>query len=76
MTQKETFLCLNPDPARQGTRISIRKYNLIKQAILETVTKHEDGVFFKDLAAHVANRLTFEEVGSLGSVAWYTTLVT
>ena len=71
----EKFLCLNPDPEKQGTRIERMKYEQLREAILSVVPPDENGLYFKDLSDEVESYLGAEKISALGSVGWYTTTV-
>jgi hypothetical protein len=67
----ERFLTLHPDPGKQGTNIDRDKYDLIRQAILESVRERGE-ITFQELTRAVRARVQdrFE-----GSVTWYVTTV-
>lgn len=67
---EETILTLHPDD-KQGVRILKRRYDAIKDAIMDVIAQ-EGEVSFKDLTTKVAERLlsTFD-----GSVNWYVVTV-
>lgn len=75
MASRQLVHCKNPDPQKQGTNIPAWKFELIRKAILESLTGHPDGVPFKDLSTLVRSRLSRSEIDALGSISWHTTVV-
>ncbi len=71
MAAEEFFLTIHPEPRKQGVRIEKKKYDLIRNAILENL--------------HTYGSLSFTKLGNLledqllktfdGSVMWYYTTV-
>jgi hypothetical protein len=72
---EETILCRNPDPAKQGTRISQWRYDTVRKAILKAVGRGRAGVEFKQLTRLVADSLSAADRARLGSVPWYAVTV-
>ena len=71
----DKVLCQTPTPGKQPTRIDRWKYEAVCRAILATLDAHAEGIPFKDLRTHVAQRLSEREKTELGSIGWYTTTV-
>jgi hypothetical protein len=67
---EERIETLHPE-GKPGVRISRRKYDVIREAILGVLTAHED-MQFKDLPAEVEATLP---VPFDGSIPWYVTTV-
>ena len=72
---EEKVVCRTPTPEKKPTRIIKWKFDAVRQGILDTLPRHGKGVFFKELAKHVAQHLTPKELSELGSVGWYTATV-
>ena len=70
--KEERIQLLHPDPSKSAPHISLRKYNILRQALLTLIPDEEIGVPFQDLPKQVAALLTQEELGMLGNVGWYT----
>ena len=68
---EERILTLHPDPGKSGVNISKEKYDLVREAILESIHEQE-GITFKGLTEAVKGRLLcrFD-----GSVPWFVTTV-
>lgn len=68
---EEKILTQHPEPGKSGVNISKQKYDVIREAILESIRAHGE-ITFTDLTQDVQKRLdgTFE-----GSIAWYVTTV-
>lgn len=66
MTEK--FLTLHPE-GKQGVNIDKKKYDLIRQAILDSLTQNGGEIYFKELAPAVTGNLSEPFSGSIG---WYT----
>lgn len=69
------IVCETPTPGKQGTRIDLWKYQVVRDAILKVVARYPDGVTFKDLPEEVREILDPKDRERLGSVVWYTTTV-
>jgi hypothetical protein len=67
----ERILTNHPQPGKQGVNIDRRKYEMIREAILECIGAQGE-ITFKELTAEVRRRLagSFE-----GSISWYVTTV-
>lgn len=67
----ERILTQHPEAGKQGTRISKAKYDVIREAILETLRARGE-LTFTELTEVVKEKLagTFE-----GSIPWYVTTV-
>lgn len=65
----------HPDPAKSAPRISSKKYEPVKSAIMRAVGEQEEGILFRDLPGRVGELLSASELENLGSVGWYTTTV-
>lgn len=72
---EQKIVCETPTPGKQPTRIPKWKYDLVRQAILQSVPQHGEGVLFKELPDRVRRRLSPADRKRLGSTAWYTTVV-
>ena len=66
MTEK--IMTLHPD-GKQGVNIDRRKYDLIRQAVLDSLAQNDGEIWFKDLPTAVATNLSEPFDGSIG---WYT----
>jgi len=68
---KERIMSRHPDPSKSGVRIGRRKYETIREAILESIRAQQE-ISFTDLTEAVKQR-----VGGAfpGSVTWYVTTV-
>lgn len=77
MDQEDRIACYTPTKGREGaTRIPRWKYDCVRRAILNILDESEDGqVLFKDLAAHVGEVLTSNQLAKLGSLGWHVTTV-
>lgn len=62
----EKFLTLHPE-GKQGTNIDKKKYEMVKDAILEVIT-HNQPIAFQELLQKVGRRLPHFD----GSINWYT----
>jgi hypothetical protein len=71
----DKVLCRTPTPGKSAKRIDRRKYELLRAAILESLSVEEPGVLFTDLFGLVAKRLTPRQRKEIGSIPWYTTTV-
>lgn len=65
------IIALNPDPAKQGTRVTRARYEQVKAALLAALDNQPE-IPFKDLAAAVEAHLSEPLDGSVG---WWTTTV-
>jgi len=77
MTEADKIACYTPTKGKNGeTRIPRWKYDCVRRAILNILGESEDGqVAFKDLASHVKNHLTSNQIAKLGSLGWHVTTV-
>ena len=77
MTEEDKVACYTPTKGREGaTRIARWKYDCVRRAILDVLDETEDGqVAFKDLAEHVQDQLTSNQLSKLGSLKWHLTTV-
>ena len=66
---------LNPQRGKAMPRIDARKYTLVRRAILHILRRSQVGIPFGELADRVSWELTPGERDTLGSIAWYTTVV-
>jgi len=71
----EKVVCENPDRGKASTRIDAWKYQLVRRAILKSLSNKGEGVFFKDLSGKVSKFLTADQRRKIGSIGWYTTSV-
>ena len=71
MTIEERILTKHPEEGKSGVNISKRKYDLMREAILESLRANEE-MTFKDLTEDVHRRL---EGKFDGSISWYVTTV-
>ena len=69
MTEK--MMTRHPD-GKQGVNIDRHKYDLIRQAILDSLGQNDGEILFKDLPTAVSTNLTEPFDGSIG---WYTTTI-
>lgn len=75
MEDAEKIQLVHPEPGKHLPRISRRKYDLVKHAILQLIPEGNPGYAFSDLEDGVICQLTPEEVAEIGSIGWYTTCV-
>jgi len=77
MAEDERIACYTPTKGRDGvTRIPRWKYECVRRAILDVIEDADDGqVVFQDLAAHVQEHLTSNQLAKLGSLNWHVTTV-
>lgn len=77
MNDDDKIACYTPTKGREGaTRIPRWKYDCVRRAILNILDESEDGqVLFKDLAGHVGEVLTSNQLAKLGSLGWHVTTV-
>jgi len=68
-------LCRTPTPGKKPTRIDTWKFKIIRTAILEILSKNGDGIFFKDLANLVKEKIPHSQLNKIGSLKWYTICV-
>lgn len=66
---------LHPDPKKSAPRIDLKKYTMVKNALIAGMPEDEHGVPFMDLYQIVEDRLSEDELQYLGSLNWYTTTV-
>ena len=68
---EEKILTLHPEQGKSGVNIDRRKYEVVRDAILDAI-RVKGEITFKDLTAEVKQRLQgrFE-----GSVSWYVTTI-
>ena len=77
MTEDDKIACYTPTKGKFGaTRIPRWKYDCVRRAILNVLRESEAGqVAFKDLASHVKDHLTSNQLAKLGSLGWHVTTV-
>ena len=77
MTEEDRIACYTPTKGREGaTRIPRWKYDCVRRAIFDVLDDAEDGqIAFKDLAKHVQEKLTSNQLAKLGSLKWHVTTV-
>lgn len=77
MSQEDKIACYTPTKGREGaTRIPRWKYDCVRRAILDVLDESEEGqVVFKELADHVQETLTSNQLAKLGSLKWHVTTV-
>lgn len=77
MTNNDKIACRTPSAGKDNaTRIPRWKYECVRRAILEVLADAEDGqVLFKNLADHVRERLSSNQLAKLGSLGWHVTTV-
>jgi hypothetical protein len=68
-------LCESPTSGKQGTRIAKWKYDAVRKAIRDVVSRSSTGTEFRQLAGLVEQALSADHRRRLGSVAWYTVTV-
>ena len=68
-SMEKKILAKNPDPKKRGVSISEERYNVMRPAIIDALTKH-GAMTFQELAHEVESKLTgkFD-----GSILWYMT---
>ena len=67
----DTIITKHPHKGKSGLNISRRKYNLIRESILDSLRTHGE-MTFKDLTEEVREKL---EHSFYGSIPWYVTTV-
>lgn len=67
----DTIITKHPHKGKSGLNISRRKYNLIRESILDSLRTHGE-ITFKDLIEEVREKL---EESFSGSISWYVTTV-
>jgi hypothetical protein len=67
----ERILTRHPQEGKSGVNVETRKYEAIREAILESIRARGE-ISFKDLTAEVRGRL---EGRFDGSISWYVTTV-
>ena len=75
MDTDERIQLKHPDPSKEMPRISKRRYDMVRGAILKLVSQSDGGYLFKDLAEGVSRLLSSDQLDALGSASWYTTSV-
>lgn len=77
MTEDDKIACYTPSKGREsGVRIPRWKYECVRRAILGVLDEADDGqVMFQDLADHVQDQLTSNQLAKLGSLKWHVTTV-
>ncbi len=77
MTDEDRIACYTPTKGRDGaTRIPRWKYDCIRRAILDELEDADEGqIQFRNLAEHVQDRLTSNQLAKLGSLKWHVTTV-
>ena len=77
MSDDDRIACRTPAKGTEGTtRIPRWKYECVRRAILDALEAAEDGqVLFKNLADHVRERLSSNQLAKLGSLGWHVTTV-
>ena len=75
--KSDKIACYTPTKGKAGaTRIPRWKYDCVRRAILNVLEGSDDGqVAFMDLANHVQNHLTSNQLAKLGSLGWHVTTV-
>jgi hypothetical protein len=71
----EKVLCRTPSAGKSAKRIDRWKFELLRKAILSSLSTKEPGVVFNDLFGLVEARLTKRQIEEIGSIPWYTTTV-
>jgi hypothetical protein len=68
---EERILTNHPQPGKSGVNIDKRKYDVIREAIVESTRAHGE-ITFKDLTEDMRRRLagTFD-----GPISWYVTTI-
>lgn len=68
--------CRTPNSGRSGsTRVPVWKFDMIRDAILEILEAHPEGLPFADLPALVQERIPPSRRSELGSIGWHTTTI-
>lgn len=77
MTEDDRIACYTPTKGRTGaTRIPRWKYDCVRRAILIVLDEADDGqIQFQNLAKHVKDQLTSNQLAKLGSLGWHVTTV-
>ncbi|MCF8241553.1 MAG: hypothetical protein K9J16_09205 [Melioribacteraceae bacterium] len=71
----QQIICRTPSIGKKPTKISKEKFELIRDRIIEILSKNNEGVLFKDLPKMISERLTVAQRSLIGSISWYTTTV-
>lgn len=71
---KEMFETLNPDPTKQGTRVTKAHYDSYKEALLKVIPKTQEGIAFSDLSKAVKDHIASDLLENT-SAGWWTTTV-
>lgn len=72
--EREMIQALHPDPQKRGPRVRRRAYEAYREALLQVIPAHPEGVPFGELAAAVASRVP-AEVRAETSPGWWATTV-
>lgn len=77
MTEEDRIACYTPTKGREGaTRIPRWKYDCVRRAILDVLEESNEGqIVFQELAEHVQDQLTSNQLAKLGSLKWHVTTV-
>ena len=73
--EDKKVVCETPTLGKKPTRIAKWKYDIVRQAILNSIPKKGDGLLFKELPEKVKHELSIHDKTRLGSIGWYTTCV-
>lgn len=66
---------LNVNEGVGNTRMAKVKYDIYKQALLDSIPSNDEGVLFTDLPGRVKEHLPQERLSGLGSIGWHVTSV-
>jgi len=77
MSEDDKVACYTPTKGRDGaTRIPRWKYECVRRAIFDVLEDSDDGQLpFMELADHVQEVLTSNQLAKLGSLKWHVTTV-
>ncbi len=75
MPKEPRVVCHTPTPGKKPTSVPVWKYRAVCAAVLQAVPEAAPGVEAKTLPSRVAELLSEDVRGRLGSVAWHTTTV-
>lgn len=74
MSKPEMIEALNPDPNKQGTRVTKSTYDAYRTAMLKAIPDDDVGIYFQDLSGAVEQHVSPELLENT-SVGWWTTVL-
>ena len=73
--KEATIETLNITKGAAGTRLSQRKYDAVKKALLACIPRSTEGIEFRSLPKLIAQRVPADILPKKGSASWLTTTV-